>query len=107
MSLKALRAGIRLPNGQVLRLIDPLQVEVDSAYQRPFDRNRAEKIKDDFDPYALGVVQVVQRADGSRFATDGQHRVGAIKMGLDEGLALPTEFFLLSYFILLRLAIRS
>lgn len=61
-------------------------LQYDERVQRPVNKGRVAKIAAAFDPDALGVIQVSERADGSRFVIDGWHRVMALKhIGWDNG----------------------
>lgn len=47
-------------------------------YQRPVRALDVQRIARDFDPSAFGVLTISERADGTRWVLDGQHRVAAL-----------------------------
>lgn len=58
------------------------QLAVDYAVQRALDQVRSQRIADDFNPDAMGVLHVSARADGTYHILDGQHRRdAALKAG--------------------------
>lgn len=52
---------------------------VDRRVQRPLDPKKVEKIVNEFNFDALGIICVSHRADGSYSIIDGQHRVVALR----------------------------
>jgi hypothetical protein len=50
------------------------QLMVDHSVQRSLDPGRAQRIAEDFDPNALGMLVVSRRDDGTLHIVDGQHR---------------------------------
>lgn len=50
------------------------ELRVDPTYQRPLNRVRIKRMVAEFNPDAVGVLQVSKRADGEMFIVDGQHR---------------------------------
>lgn len=61
---------------------------VDPQVQRSLDRRRAAKIGVEFNPDAVGIVTVSQRANGDYFIIDGQHRVEGMRIaGLSDDKA--------------------
>lgn len=78
-------------------------LSLDSRVNRGTERTRShiEKIKREFDPNLVGIIQVSKRRDGAYLVIDGQHRCIAIKemwgdderveCKIHEGLALAEE----------------
>lgn len=59
----------------------------DSRFQRPINTNRVRKIAAEFDPYAVGMLIVSERIDGTKIILDGQHRKQAlVNMGWSDQL---------------------
>lgn len=54
-------------------------IMIDPSYQRELTHPAVETIKREFDPLIFGVVQISRRANGSLWATDGQHRLAALR----------------------------
>lgn len=55
-------------------------IKVDMQYQRPLVMGHVRKIAKEFDNKALGVLLVSERADGSHWVIDGQHRLAALRL---------------------------
>ncbi len=64
----------------VIDWIDKGLISADPLYQRPLDRARVKTILKAFSWRSFGAVVVVQQADGTYHATDGQHRMEAAKL---------------------------
>lgn len=58
--------------------------------QRGLNRRRVERIKDNFDPYAIGRIQVAQ-VNGTFHIVDGQHRVEAVRELWGEKEMVPCD----------------
>jgi len=56
---------------QDVRLAD---LQFDRTYQRPLNMARVQKLREDFRPFGIEVLVVSERADGSLWGIDGQHR---------------------------------
>lgn len=57
------------------RLIPVHELTVDRTVQRSYtDQNRVRKMAEEYDPAALGVLEVSWRADGTKHVIDGAHR---------------------------------
>lgn len=50
-------------------------VLADEMYQRPVNKQRVLRMAEQFDPDAVGAVEVSRRADGTLWAIDGRHRI--------------------------------
>jgi len=55
------------------------EVFPDSAYQRPLDDSRVQRMVDAFDLSLLGIIDVSQRDDGRYAVIDGQHRWAVVR----------------------------
>ena len=57
-------------------------VEIDGVlgYQRPLNPHKIETMVDEFDPAEITAIVVSERADGSFWVVDGQHRLEALKL---------------------------
>jgi hypothetical protein len=65
-----------------IEMLRPSQIQVDHQYQRPLNRDHVNRIIRQFDPMAIGSIDVSKRDDGSYWVVDGQHRLAAlIEMG--------------------------
>lgn len=53
-------------------------LETDRSYQSPVNENQVFNIVKNFDPKAVGRIDVSEREDGSYYIVDGQHRVVAL-----------------------------
>lgn len=53
-------------------------LRTDPTYQRPIDQQRVRRMGREFDPDALGTIEVSRRPDGQYFIIDGQHRIAAL-----------------------------
>jgi hypothetical protein len=83
------------------------QLTVDRRVQRGLDTRRVDKIAEDFNRDAVGVLIVSHRDDGTYHVVDGQTRVAAMRklnLGTEkvqcfvhEGLSLPQEAALFRY----------
>jgi hypothetical protein len=59
--------------------VKPNDISVDPVVQRSLNVQRAQRMADEYDPSAVGVITVSDR-DGLRYVVDGQHRVEAAKL---------------------------
>lgn len=80
--------------------IRPSQVNCDPRFQRELDERRAKRMSKAVNKKRIGVPVLSQRADGTFWVLDGQHRITALKMAGDdepvlcdiqEGLTLADE----------------
>ena len=62
-----------------LRVLELDRVNVDPSYQRPRSETAVAKIMKDFNPKALGIPVVGERADGTLWVVDGQQRIHAMR----------------------------
>lgn len=65
------------PEPRVEQLL-PSRLIVDPDVQRPLDSRRVERMVEDFDPAAVGVLLVSRRLDGTHHVIDGQHRLATV-----------------------------
>src|SRR5688572_26571882 len=68
-------------------------LNIDPAIQRQLDRRRVERIANDLNVDAIGVITVSQREGGSLFVVDGMHRVEALKLAGGEGESVDARVF--------------
>lgn len=61
--------------GTDLRKIDVALLQIDPSYQRALGPINVNRMVREFDPAALGVIEVSQRPNGDYIVLDGQHRV--------------------------------
>ena len=54
-------------------------LRTDERVNRPLDRNKVERIRDNFDPSLLGVIVVAEDGKGGYIPLDGQHRGAAAR----------------------------
>lgn len=66
-------------------------LNIDHRYQRPVGRRYVSRIAREFDARLFGIVTVSQRADGSYWILDGQHRVEALKKMGKGATMIPCE----------------
>jgi hypothetical protein len=59
--------------------IAPNDMRVDPAYQRDLSERHVQRIAQDYDKFALGLISVSRRANGYVYILDGQHRVEALR----------------------------
>lgn len=64
------------------------EIHVDYDYQRLVRSRRVSRLVAQFDPKLLGTLEVSERADGSYWVIDGQHRLEACK-AIDPDLEVP------------------
>jgi hypothetical protein len=80
-ALAILTQGIALPNGKIIKLVDPGALSVDHSYQRGLVPSSVDRIRREFDADALGMFEVGQRKNtGSLNVVDGQNRLEAIRV---------------------------
>jgi hypothetical protein len=79
---------------QTVRLgrVRPNDISVDPVVQRSLNALRAQKMADEYDPTAVGVITVSDR-DGSRYVVDGQHRVEAAKLAGHGGTSVDAKIY--------------
>jgi hypothetical protein len=68
------------------------EFSIDLKVQRELDERRADKMADDFQPQALGLITASKRVDGHIYVLDGSHRVSAARKARYDGL-IPTRLF--------------
>jgi hypothetical protein len=68
-------------------------IRVDTQYQRPINIAHVRKIANEFDERAFGVILVSERADGSVYVIDGQHRLAAVKSMGRGGSEIPCHVY--------------
>jgi len=78
-ALQLLRRGLETPNGQIVQLLDPLQLKVDVNYQRPVNKHVVKRLSSAFNAQLLGTFQVGRRRTGDNYIIDAQHRQALIK----------------------------
>lgn len=64
-------------NPPVQRNLPVARLTVDHDVQRPLDKTRVDDLAGQYNPAAIGVIVVSDRADGTLHVIDGQHRVAA------------------------------
>lgn len=62
------------------------EFSLDLKVQRQLNEDRADKMAEDFQPHALGLVTASKRADGHVYVLDGSHRVSAARKARYDGL---------------------
>lgn len=62
------------------------EFSLDLKVQRQLNEDRADKMAEDFQPHALGLLTASKRADGHVYVLDGSHRVSAARKARYEGL---------------------
>lgn len=68
------------------------EFSIDLKVQRLLNEGRAEKMAEDFQPQALGLITASKRADGHVYCLDGGHRISAARKAGYDGL-LATRLF--------------
>jgi hypothetical protein len=68
------------------------EFSVDLKVQRILNEARAEKMADNFQPHALGMVTASKREDGHTYLLDGAHRISAARRASYDGL-IATRLF--------------
>lgn len=68
-----------MPSSEI-RSLALKSLATDPDVQRSLDTRRVDKIAEDFDPNALGVITVSHRGGGTYFVVDGQHRAAAARI---------------------------
>lgn len=74
-------------------LIPVVDLEVDIRVQRPLDTRKAQRIANNFNPSALGIITVSKRADRSMIVIDGQTRLEAVRRVTDATGKVPCRVF--------------
>ena len=72
--------------------LSPKEFSVDLKVQRMLNEDRADKMAEDFQPHALGLVTASKRADGHVYCLDGNHRISAARKAGYDGL-MATRLF--------------
>ena len=62
------------------------EFSLDLKVQRQLNEDRADKMAEDFQPQALGLVTASKREDGHTYVLDGSHRVSAARKARYDGL---------------------
>jgi hypothetical protein len=62
------------------------EFSIDLKVQRQLNEDRAEKMAEDFQPHALGLVTASKRTDGHTYLLDGAHRISAARKAKYDGL---------------------
>jgi hypothetical protein len=62
------------------------EFSLDLKVQRQLNEDRADKMAEDFQPHALGIITASKRADGHIYVLDGSHRTSAARKARYEGL---------------------
>lgn len=83
-AVETLRCGLQFL-GCVVQVLDAIKMKIDTSYQRPLTRSTVNKIKQRFNPAALGVFQIGRRRNGDLYVIDAQHRWTAICELFKEG----------------------
>lgn len=78
-----------IENAEV-RILRVGTIKVDAEIQRYLDRPRAQRIADDYDPDAVGIITVSERADGI-YVVDGQHRVAGVVLARGENTPIQAR----------------
>lgn len=60
--------------------IDPASQQVDESYQRGLNETKVEALASNWSDNAVGTIEISERADGSHYIIDGQHRVAAARL---------------------------
>lgn len=68
------------------------EFSIDLKVQRQLNEARADKMSEDFQPHALGLVTASKRADGHIYTLDGAHRISAARKANYDGL-IATRLF--------------
>ena len=68
------------------------EFSLDLKVQRQLNEDRADKMAEDFQPHALGLVTASKRTDGHIYVLDGSHRVSAARKARYDGL-IATRLF--------------
>lgn len=69
----------------VMRLLQQSRIALEAEYQRSIDLNYVRRLKDNWNPHAMGVIYVSERADGKVVVMDGQHRLHAFRLFIPTG----------------------
>lgn len=68
------------------------EFSLDLKVQRQLNEDRADKMAEDFQPHALGLITASKRADGHIYVLDGSHRTSAARKARYDGL-IATRLF--------------
>lgn len=77
------------PSGSRVKRVLIADLQVDYSYQRPLSPGRVESVAAKWDDRKGGIITVSERADGSQFVIDGQHRMRACER--NGGRAIKAE----------------
>lgn len=69
------------------------RINVDMQYQRPLNMSHVRAITKGFDLNAFGVLLVSERADGTYWVIDGQHRLAAVLSIGDAAFLIPCHIY--------------
>lgn len=76
-----------------IRLMAVSTLVVDHNVQRPLDQKKVDKIADELDMAAIGVITVSHRDDSTDHVIDGQHRVAALHLAGGDGEKVQSRVF--------------
>lgn len=68
------------------------EFSLDLKVQRQLNEDRADKMAEDFQPHALGIITASKRTDGHIYVLDGSHRCSAARKARYDGL-IATRLF--------------
>lgn len=74
-------------------LLHVRELTVDPRVQRPLDTRKAQRIVENFNPSALGILTVSSRKDGTNVVLDGQTRVEAVRRVSEGDGRVPCRIF--------------
>ena len=95
-AVEQLLHGIECGPNKVLRLVSHDRLHIDHSYQRDPITSNYERIANDFNPDALGLLQVCQRRVTNLLnVVDGQNRLKAVQLRLERSEPAPTELLCL------------
>jgi hypothetical protein len=83
---------VKLDKPSSLTELHAKEFSLDLKVQRQLNEDRAEKMAEDFQPHALGIITASKRADGHIYCLDGGHRISAARKAGYNGL-LATRLF--------------
>lgn len=69
------------------------EINVDTEIQRMLERPRVQRMAENLNEDALGIITVSKRADGRLFIVDGQHRLASVILAGGEDLLMRAELF--------------
>jgi len=87
-----LKQGLPIPGNRILRMIAIDKIQVDSTYQRGLVMSSVDRIRNEFEPAALGIFQIGKRkGSGVLSVIDGQNRLAAIRCRKQNNESAPEE----------------